>query len=233
MKLTPRLKVLASLVPFNSVVADIGTDHGYLPLYLVSHNISPYVIAGEKNKKPLEKARALITSLELEEKVFPRLGDGLEVIQEKDGVEVVIIAGMGGKTICNILEEGWEKLRGVELLILQPMVDVSLVRYWIIKRGYRITEEKLAREGKQIYEIIAAGPGHQELPEDLVLELGPKILEKKDPLIKPYLQKKLRKCIRVRESLKKSKQEIDPQKYNYWHRLNCKIEEELKCLQKK
>jgi len=233
MKLTPRLKALASLVPLNKAAADIGTDHGYLAAYLVRHNLCPYVIAGDKNEKPLGKARDSVRALKLEGKVLIRLGDGLEVIQESDQVKVIIIAGMGGKTICSILDDGWEKLKGVDILILQPMVDIWLVRCWLIERGFRIKEEKLAKEGDQIYEIIKAGPGEQGPLDDLQLELGPKLLEKRDPLIRPYLLRKLRKCKKVMESFKKSKQEIDPKKYNYWNRLTCKIEEELRCLQEK
>ncbi|PKM80073.1 MAG: SAM-dependent methyltransferase, partial [Firmicutes bacterium HGW-Firmicutes-13] len=182
MKLSPRLEAVASLVPVGRAAADIGTDHGYLPVFLVNKNICPYVIAGDKSEKPLEKARELVKTLKMEEKILIRLGDGLEVIKEREKVSVIIIAGMGGKTICSILEKEFSRLSGIEVLILQPMVDIPLVRRWIGENGFKITDEKLAREGSQFYEIIAAEPGVQEPLDEVLLELGPKILGKKDPL---------------------------------------------------
>ncbi len=230
-KLTPRLKTIASLVPEGSRAADIGADHGYLSVFLVEQGICPKVIAGEKNEKPLRKAEELVKSMGLEDRVLIRQGDGLEVIKNWDKVNTVIIAGMGGQTLINILRKDYNKLKDIETLILQPMTDIPLVRKWLIENNYKIAREELAREGKQFYEIIVAEPGEEELPDDIILELGPRLLEGKDPLFKAYLLKKLALAKKVIENLKKSKQEISPQKYNYWINLAHKIEEELKCRQ--
>ncbi len=233
MKLTPRLEAIASLIPPGCKAADIGTDHGYLPVYLVKNNICPYAVAGDKNIKPLEKARELVRSLDMKNSVIIRLGDGLEIIEEKDEVNVIIIAGMGGKTICSILEREISKLKGIEMLILQPMVDISLVRRWIGNNGFKITNEKIAREGKHYYEIIVADIGIQEPFDEYLFELGPKLIENKDPLLKPYLKRKLNKYRIIVENLDKARQEIQPQKYKYWIGLVQRVEEELKCLQEK
>ncbi|RQD73446.1 MAG: SAM-dependent methyltransferase, partial [Candidatus Syntrophonatronum acetioxidans] len=152
-KLTPRLKNIASLVPEGSVAADIGTDHGYLSVFLVEKGICPKVIAGEKNEKPLKKARELVSSRGLEDRVITRQGDGLEVIKNDDKVNTVIIAGMGGQTLVNILWKDYNKLKDIKALILQPMTDIPLARKWLIENNYKIAREKLAREGKHFYEI--------------------------------------------------------------------------------
>ncbi len=231
MKLTPRLQTIADSVPKGFTVADIGTDHGYLPVYLVEKEISPYVIAGDVNEKPLEKARELVHSLNLKGKIRVRLGDGFTVIGEEERVDLIIIAGMGGKTICRILEQRPAVTAGIKRLILQPMVDIPLVRRWLLENRFNITDEKLAREGKHFYEIIIAEPGAGEQLDDVQLELGPRLLEKKylDPLFKPFLERKMKKYQVVLENLKRSRQEIDPQKYNYWVKLVDRIQEELKC----
>lgn len=233
MKLTPRLKAIASLIPPGCIPADIGTDHGYLPVYLVKNNICPYAVAGDKNIKPLEKARELVRSLGMEKSVMIRLGDGLEIIEEKDEVNVIIIAGMGGKNICSILKREISRMKGIKMLILQPMVEIPLVRRWIGENGFKIVDEKLAREGCHFYEIIAAQPGIQEPIDEYLLELGPQIIENKGPLLKPYLKRKLNKFRIIVENLDKAEQEIEPRKYNYWIGLVKRTEEELKCLQEK
>lgn len=231
MKLTPRLQTIADSVPNGCIVADVGTDHGYLPVYLVEEKISPYVIAGDVNEKPLEKARELVYSLKLQEKISVRLGDGLHILEEDDRVEVIILAGMGGKTICGILEHQSVSTAEIKLLILQPMVDISMVRRWLGENGFIITDEKITREGKHFYEIILAEPGTGEQLDDVQLELGPRLLEKKvnDPNFRGFLEHKLRKYKIILENLKRSRQEIEAQKYNYWVRLVDRIQEELEC----
>lgn len=231
MKLTPRLQTIADSVPNGCTVADIGTDHGYLPVYLVEEKISPYVIAGEVNEKPLEKARELVHSLNLQEKISVRLGDGLHILEEDDRVEVIILAGMGGKTICEILEYPSAPTAEIKRLILQPMVNIPLVRRWLGENGFTIIDEKIAREGKHFYEIILAEPGAGEELDDVQLELGPRVLEKKaqDPLFSLFLKHKLTKYKIILQNLKCSRQEIDPQKYNYLVRLVDRIQEELEC----
>ncbi len=232
MKLTPRLQTIANSIPQGCAVVDVGTDHGYLPVYLVEEKISPYVIAGDVNEKPLRKARELVYSLNLQKKISVRLGDGLNILEEDDPAEVIIIAGMGGKTICGILEHRALSTAEIKLLVLQPMVDIPLVRLWLGENGFVITDEKIAQEGKHFYVIILAIPGEGEQLDDVQLELGPRLLEKKDldPLFKPFLEEKMRKYEIVLESLKQSRQDIEPQKYNYWIRLVNRIQEELKCI---
>ncbi|UNC92983.1 tRNA (adenine(22)-N(1))-methyltransferase [Candidatus Contubernalis alkaliaceticus] len=232
MKLTPRLQTIADSVPGGCTVADIGTDHGYLPVYLVEEKNSPYVIAGDVNEKPLAKAGQLVHSLNLQEIISVRLGDGLKIIELEDRVEVIIIAGMGGKTVCGILEESPEITAGIKMLVLQPMVNIPHVRFWLGENNFAIIDEKIAQEGKHFYVIIMAVPGEGEQLDDVQLELGPRLLEKKDvdPLFKAFFEHKMRKYNTVLESLKGSRQEIEPQKYNYWIRLVNRIQEELKCI---
>ena len=103
MKLRPRLAGVASLVPSGSVVADIGTDHAYLPVHLVKEKSCPRVIAVEKSSDNCRTALETVNLFNLYHQVEVRIGDGLLALKEEDGVEVVVIAGLGGKTICKML----------------------------------------------------------------------------------------------------------------------------------
>ena len=158
MKLKPRLAGVASFIPPGSVVADIGTDHAYLPVYLVTEKDSPGVIAVEKSSKNARKARETVTLYNVEHKVDVRIGDGLLALNEKDGVEVVVLAGMGGVTICSILQAAGKDLQRYQQIVLQPMGDLPHVRRWVYDNGFIIENERLALERGHYYEIITIKP---------------------------------------------------------------------------
>jgi tRNA (adenine22-N1)-methyltransferase len=193
MKLTPRLAAIADLVPVGSVVADIGTDHGYLPVYLLSEGISQRVIASDVNKAPLDQARETVAALNCTHKVDLRLGNGLHVLRQDDNPDTVIIAGMGGRTITLILEEGRHKLAGVERFILQPMSEAGYLRLFLAQNGFALVHESLAMEGKRLYEIILAKPGKEMETDPFRLSFGPRLLEKKPELFPVLVRDKIRK----------------------------------------
>lgn len=177
-QLSHRLTRVAYHVPKGAVVADIGSDHAYLPCYLVLNGVADKAVAGEVVKGPFESARKQVQQEGLTGQIDVRLASGLDAIQPEDGINAVTIAGMGGPLICSILEQGKERLDGVERLILQPNVHAKSIRDWAAANDWVITEEEILKENEKIYEI-------------LVLEktLSPVLLTQQQLLMGPELMK--------------------------------------------
>lgn len=184
-KLTPRLAAIAKYVPEGSSVADIGTDHAYLPVYLLTQKISQKVIATDIHEKPLNSAIELMEMLNLTRKIDIRLGDGLHVLQPAEA-DVIVLAGMGGGTMAHILDASPEVVASIKRLIVQPMVRPSCVRTWIAENNFKIVEEDLVEDEGIIYEIIVAEPGSAEYTFE-ELFIGPRILSQKPMLLKKFL----------------------------------------------
>ncbi|CAI2679240.1 tRNA (adenine(22)-N(1))-methyltransferase [Apilactobacillus kunkeei] len=155
-KLSQRLKVVADFVPQNSRVADIGSDHAYLPVYLMKQKQIEFGIASEVAKGPLDNAIQEIKAEGLSDRIDTRLADGLLSVQPEDKIDCFTIAGMGGTLIKNILENGKSHLSGDELLILQPNVGEDRLRTWLMNNQYEISDETILREDGHTYEIIVA-----------------------------------------------------------------------------
>ncbi len=170
-KLTPRLEKIANLVEINNRVADIGTDHGYIAIYLIQNNISPYVIAGDINKKPLESARKNIADIGLGQRIETRLGSGLSILKPGE-VETVIIAGMGGMLISQLLQEAPEVIATTRGLILQPMQAQEELRRYLVDNGFKIVKDLLVKEDHRIYEILCVEKGQQEVLKEIQYEIG-------------------------------------------------------------
>ena len=154
-KLDDRLSAVASLVRNNKRVADIGTDHGYLVAYLVENGICPSGIAADLRKGPLENARQTVIQQGLSDKIQLILSDGLQNIPEND-CDDIVIAGMGGNLIAEILEKAaWVKNERINI-VAQPMTHAEVLRQYFIENGFTITEEKTATDGKRYYCIISA-----------------------------------------------------------------------------
>ena len=155
MKLTDRLLKIASLVTKGKKIADIGTDHGYIPVHLLNEGNIDFAILADVNKGPLENARKEVRHNNLIDKVDLRLGSGIEVLK-KGEVDEVIIAGMGGILISELLEANIEVAQSTEKFILQPMQAQKELRKYLLNNGYEILDEVLVREDFRIYEIIVA-----------------------------------------------------------------------------
>lgn len=189
MKLTNRLACIASKVPQNSIVADIGTDHAYIPVFIVENKISKKVIASDVNKGPLEKAQKHIKANGFEEYIETRLGSGLKILRPGEA-DTIIVAGMGGMLIREILDQSKEVLDTINTLILQPMMAQDVLREWLCRNNFTIVDESLAREGDKIYTIIVAKLGYEEVDE-IYSDIGKRLVEKNDPLLRQYLQQKI------------------------------------------
>ena len=157
-ELSPRLGMVAGLVPPGARLADIGTDHAYLPAALVGEGKIPSAIAADLRQGPLARARETVRRAGLTGKIFFRLCNGLSGIRP-DEVDAVAIAGMGGETIAAILSAApWVRERDLPL-ILQPMSSFPDLRKWLQENGFSIEEERLAREGDTLYTALLVRAG--------------------------------------------------------------------------
>ena len=192
MKLTDRLLKIASLVTEGKRVADIGTDHGYIPVYLLNKNKVPFAILADVNKGPLDNARKEVRHNNLLDKTDLRLGSGIEVLK-KGEVDEVIIAGMGGILISELLEAKKNVAHSLDKLILQPMQAQDELRKYLLNNGYEILDEVLVKEDFRIYEIIVAKytSVNTIIEDDIYYEVSKKLIENKDPLVNELVDKKI------------------------------------------
>ncbi len=205
--LSARLACVASLVPAGARVADIGSDHAYLPAALVLDGKIDFAIAGEVVKGPYENAVHEIKDHQLEGKVIPRLADGLAAIEPADKVDTITIAGMGGSLIASILEKDKNKLTGIKRLVLQPNVGESQLREWLMNNHYQIMTEKIIEEDNHIYEIIVAEPSVVPFRySKYELDFGPFLLENKGPIFKKKWQEYLQREAHVIDQMQKAQQ---------------------------
>lgn len=151
--LRPRLKKIAELVPPCNAAADIGTDHAYIPVQLLLSDKAKYVIASDIKKGPVSRAKKTVEKYHLEGEIDVRLGAGLSTVAPNEA-EVVIIAGMGGILISDILKQSQDTVRAAKLLILQPMTAVYELREYLSKNNYSVENEYLVQEEDKIYNII-------------------------------------------------------------------------------
>ncbi|BBB92807.1 MAG TPA: class I SAM-dependent methyltransferase [Methylomusa anaerophila] len=186
MKLGKRLAAIASKVPQGSRLGDIGTDHAYLPIYLVRHNIISYAIAGDLHQGPYLSAQKAVQDAGLEKFISVRQGDGLNVIKPGE-VDAIVIAGMGGANIINILTSRPDVTGTVTRMILQPMIAAAPVRRWLTENRWRITDETLAEDEGKTYQIIVTEQGETQPLDPIFYEIGPVLWNSKHPLLKQLI----------------------------------------------
>ncbi len=248
-KLSRRLQTLADWVPDQFKIADIGSDHALLPCLLVQSGKVPYAIAGEINEGPFSSAQRQVRQAQLENRISVRKGDGLEVLAAGE-VDAVIIAGMGGGTIADILESGRSKLTAVKRLILQPNVGGELVRKWLINNDWLLLDEQMIEEEGKIYEVIIAESAldaekHNNrlleaaeayagiaLSRGLMLAMGPHLLQKPDRWFFQKWQAELDKRNKILRQMGRSNAEQTELRRKELTENIEEIKEVLQCLQK-
>lgn len=161
--ISKRLELVASFVPQGAILLDVGSDHAYLPIELVERGKIESAIAGEVVEGPYQSAVKNVEAHGLEEKIQVRLANGLAAFEEADQVSVITIAGMGGRLIARILEEGLGKLANVERLILQPNNREDDLRIWLQDHGFQIVAESILEEAGKFYEFLVVEVGEMEL----------------------------------------------------------------------
>jgi tRNA (adenine22-N1)-methyltransferase len=190
LKLTPRLQAIADSISDCKVLADIGTDHAHLPIYLMLKGKIAKAIATDINKGPIEIAQKRIRQNGLLDKIEARQGSGLAVLKPMEA-DTIVIAGMGGMLISDILEQNQEVAKAANTLILQPMLDAGKLRKYLLENGYEIFDEELAKEDRKLYEIIWARYTGEKQEAKEIMDIGEKIIEKKHPLSVEFIDKKL------------------------------------------
>ena len=225
MKLTPRLQKIADEIKPGETMADIGTDHGFLPLFLWEQGISPQVIMADISKGSLDKAAENCRLLAPDTDFDLRLGSGLEVLAPGE-VDTVVMAGIGGNLICELLGKDLQKSWSFSKYILQPRRHIGRLRFWLYDNGFSITNEQLVREGKFICEVLTVVPKEvamtrQMNAEDIEYEFPLSLVRFRNDLTAEYLQGKLRLEREILESMKMGSlttpKELQKQEYRVYY----------------
>ena len=200
-KLSLRLQAAADLVTVRTVAADVGTDHGYLPVQLCTEGIVKRAIAMDLREGPLQRAREHIRTAGLADRIETRLSDGLAALEPGE-VDGAVITGMGGILITRILRQSPEVVRELSELVLGPQSDILLVRRALEEMHFVIDRETMVKEDGKFYVLIHAVPekgpdgespdgnSRAALPE-IEAMYGPCLLRDRDPVLREYLQKQM------------------------------------------
>ena len=203
-RLQGRLLQAASMLEGCEKPADIGTDHAYIPIYLVQSGKFDRVIATDVKKGPLQKAARNIDKYHLSDKIELRLGDGIKPIREGE-CDSFILAGMGGVVISEILKASPEQVKRAKALILQPVYNEAYLREFLYREGFRIDDEAIVQDEGRFYVVIrAAYDGISRHCEDLYYHIGETLFKRKDPLLKSYLERRIRIQGKIAHGMAKS-----------------------------
>ena len=190
--ISKRLELVASFVSQGAILLDVGSDHAYLPIDLVERGQIKSAIAGEVVEGPYQSAVKNVEAHGLNEKIQVRLANGLAAFEETDQVSVITIAGMGGRLIATILQEGSEKLANVERLILQPNNREDDLRIWLQDNDFQIVAESILEEAGKFYEILVVEAGQMKLSASDV-RFGPFLSKEVSPVFIKKWQKEATK----------------------------------------
>ncbi|MFL7961239.1 tRNA (adenine(22)-N(1))-methyltransferase TrmK [Pseudomonas kielensis] len=210
--LSMRLERVAAHMPAGAHLADIGSDHAYLPVALLRRGVIAAAVAGEVALTPLRAAERTVGENGLEQRISVRLANGLAAIEPEDGVTAISLCGMGGETIRDILDSGKARLSGHERLILQPNGGEQPLRQWLMENDYRILCEEVLRENRFYYEIIVAeraGPVTYTAEE---LYFGPLQMQARTPAFLAKWQRLLRQKQKTLASFAKARQAVPEEK---------------------
>ncbi len=211
MGLSLRMQRVADMVEPCERAADIGCDHGYVSIYLVEQGIADHVLAMDVRKGPLSRAEANIRQKQLQTRIECRLSDGLERLQPGEA-DTILLAGMGGPLMIDILTKGSNKRLGTETLIVQPQSDIPEVRRYLHRIGYEITAEDMLQEDGKYYTVMKAKPSASDTATDTDTDTdkpwseaeeqyGKLLLEKQSPVLKQYLEREERQLTQLQEQL--------------------------------
>lgn len=194
-KIPKRMLAIAALVDKSKVLADIGCDHAYISINLLENKKAERVIASDLRVGPLNIAKDNIKLAGFEDKIETRLCSGLEGFRPGEA-DTILISGMGGMLVKEILSEGREVVDAAEVLILEPQSDLRVVRGYLKEIGYKITDEDMLRESGKYYQIIkavkngASIPNPQDIMSITENEFGPVLIKKKHPVLEEFLVKR-------------------------------------------
>ncbi|KQB53927.1 SAM-dependent methyltransferase [Pseudomonas endophytica] len=210
--LSLRLERVAAQVPAGARLADIGSDHAYLPVALMRRDAISTAVAGEVALTPFHAAQRTVRDNQLQSQISVRQANGLAAINASDKITAISLCGMGGETIRDILDRGQAHLSGQERLILQPNGGEQPLRQWLMENHYRILFEEVLRENRFFYEIIVAertGPVTYSAEE---LYFGPLLLQSRSPMFLAKWQRLLRERQKTLSQLTGARQAVPEQK---------------------
>lgn len=190
--LSDRMQTVFDMVEPCTTALDVGCDHGFVSMALISQGVAKRVIACDINEGPLKGAGENIEKAGLSEYIETRLSDGLHKVNAEDKAEAIVIAGMGGALMVKILSEGPEIVKNAKQLILQPQSELFLVRQYVRKNGFHIEKEAFLLDAGKFYWVMDVRPGEEvEVEEDIreIYDLySGYLIQKKDTLLKSYLE---------------------------------------------
>ena len=210
--LSQRLERVAAHVPAGARLADIGSDHAYLPVALMRRGAITAAVAGEVASTPFHAAQRTVRDNGLEANVTVRQADGLAAIEPQDGITAISLCGMGGETIRDILDAGKAHLSSQERLILQPNGGEQPLRQWLMDNGYRILSEELLRENRFYYEIIVAERAGPVIYTGEELYFGPLQMQARSPAFLAKWQHLLRQKQKTLASFEHARQAVPEHK---------------------
>ena len=206
--LSKRLETIAKFIQQGAAVADVGTDHGYIPVYLVQNNIAGRVIAADIENGPLLRARASAEEYGVSDRIEFILTDGLDGLRDQ-GIDTVVIAGMGGETIAGILEKAeWIRTESIRL-ILQPQTKLAELSNWLNNNRYTILDETLVEDDGRIYTVLLVTAGNSRAPLSCAELYADRLLmEKRDPLLPRYLDRLIEKTKRTVDGMEQARSQV-------------------------
>ena len=223
MELSKRLKRIAEHVDKCESVADIGTDHGYIPIYLVKEGICKKAIASDINKGPIEKAKVNVAFEGVSDKVKCLLGPGLNPLKVGE-VNGVILAGMGGNLTRDILLADMDKVKKYDFIILQPAQNPEVLREFLYKNDYEIIDEDLIKDEGRFYELfkVKYNENSEKLvfEDELEYEVSPLLREKSHPLFKEFIEEKINKCETILSFIKEDTEAAKKRKIDLEEKIN-------------
>ncbi len=200
MQISKRLRTVASFVSEGNSIADIGTDHAYVPIFLAKEGKITKALAMDIKKGPLERAKTHIQKQGLSDMIEVRLSDGLSAFQ-KGEAETIIISGMGGALIQKILEEGKEVLCEAKEFILSPQSEIQDFRHFLQNSGYEIRKETMLKEDGKYYTVIKAAFGKMNYTKEIEFAYGKLLLKERNHVLREYLKKEEQVCKKIVEQL--------------------------------
>lgn len=195
MELSQRLMCIIKNMDKCSSIIDVGTDHGYIPIYAVRKGITSFAVASDINKGPRDKAENNVISYGLEDKIQCRLGAGLSTVKENE-VEAAVIAGMGGNLIRDIILEDMNKVKLFKYMILMPAQNPEILREFLYNNSFEVIKEDLCFDDGIYYEVFKVkynGRKNEALYDSFDYEISPVLIKEKHPLLKEFLESKTAK----------------------------------------
>lgn len=230
MELSNRLKIISEKVISSELFVDIGTDHAYLPIYLLQKGIIKRAVAGDVSKDSIKKARVNINNYGYSEFIETRIGNGLCIINSNENPDTVVMSGMGGMLIIDILKNSADIVQNLKRLIVQPQRDIDKVRKYIHKINFKIIDEKMIIEDNKYYNIITCIYGEDYKYSDGEYLFGKLLIDEKNNVLKEYIKHEMYKIDRAILSIKQSNK-TNSNRLNQLKTLEYNCKEALRCLQ--